>query len=415
MMREGHEDGSTFKPTPQELKEILASHRGWLANQPGKDPLPPRDHYLEEVEPVYPDWRSRALSRPERANLSEAELSGANLSGAELSGANLSGASLVGAVLNEARLIDADLRSARLNGAQLIGATLSNSDLSNANLLNAVLSNARLRSADLTQANMFHAILCNANLRYAIVTGTTLAYADLTRATYAPKSAPPDSYVAGILGLSTVAFVPGEEIGLVQLRKLLQDAGLRDLEREATYTIERLRTKSYFQNRRFGRGHSAIEGTFRMVAFDWTTAYGKNPGRAGLLIILLWLLCIPAFSWSVVRPESKDNVGGIYQVFPKDRIVAVPTGHPPAEGISELVTDPDWKSAIPRAAYFSLISATNIGFQQFTPGDWIGRLQSQEYALKAEGWVRSVAGAQSLLSLYLLAIWVLTYFGRPFQ
>jgi hypothetical protein len=26
-----------------------------------------------------------------------------------------------------------------------------------------------------------------------------------------------------------------------------------------------------------------------------------------------------------------------------------------------------------------------------------------------------VAGLQSLLSVYLLAIWALTYFGRPFQ
>jgi hypothetical protein len=57
----------------------------------------------------------------------------------------------------------------------------------------------------------------------------------------------------------------------------------------------------------------------------------------------------------------------------------------------------------------------NIGFQQFTPGDWIRRLQPHEYALKAEGWVRMVAGAQALLSVFLLAMWVLTQFGRPFQ
>jgi hypothetical protein len=29
--------------------------------------------------------------------------------------------------------------------------------------------------------------------------------------------------------------------------------------------------------------------------------------------------------------------------------------------------------------------------------------------------VRVVAGIQSLLSIYLIAIWVVTYFGRPFQ
>ena len=46
---------------------------------------------------------------------------------------------------------------------------------------------------------------------------------------------------------------------------------------------------------------------------------------------------------------------------------------------------------------------------------WLARLQTREYTLRATGWVRVVAGLQSLLSIYLIAIWVLTYFGRPFQ
>jgi hypothetical protein len=38
----------------------------------------------------------------------------------------------------------------------------------------------------------------------------------------------------------------------------------------------------------------------------------------------------------------------------------------------------------------------------------------REYDLKAVGWARTVSGFQSLLSVYLIALWVLTYFGRPF-
>ena len=38
-----------------------------------------------------------------------------------------------------------------------------------------------------------------------------------------------------------------------------------------------------------------------------------------------------------------------------------------------------------------------------------------EYSLQAVGWVRVVAGAQALLSVYLLAMWVLTQFGQPFE
>jgi hypothetical protein len=65
--------------------------------------------------------------------------------------------------------------------------------------------------------------------------------------------------------------------------------------------------------------------------------------------------------------------------------------------------------------YFSLLSAFSLGWRDLTVGTWISRLQPREYILRATGWVRVVAGLQSLLSIYLLALWVLTYFGRPFE
>jgi hypothetical protein len=39
-------------------------------------------------------------------------------------------------------------------------------------------------------------------------------------------------------------------------------------------------------------------------------------------------------------------------------------------------------------------------------------LAPREYSLEAVGWVRVVAGAQALLSVYLLAMWALTQFGQ---
>jgi hypothetical protein len=61
------------------------------------------------------------------------------------------------------------------------------------------------------------------------------------------------------------------------------------------------------------------------------------------------------------------------------------------------------------------LSAVNIGFEQFNPGDWIRRMQAREYTLEAVGWVRTIAGVQSVLSVYLLAMRALTQFGRPFD
>jgi hypothetical protein len=65
--------------------------------------------------------------------------------------------------------------------------------------------------------------------------------------------------------------------------------------------------------------------------------------------------------------------------------------------------------------YFSLLSAFSLGWRELNVGTWIARVQPREYVLRATGWVRTVAGIQSLLSVYLLALWVLTYFGRPFE
>lgn len=64
---------------------------------------------------------------------------------------------------------------------------------------------------------------------------------------------------------------------------------------------------------------------------------------------------------------------------------------------------------------FSLLSAFHIGFREFNVGTWLARLQAREYALNPLGWVRVVSGAQSLLSVYLLAIRALTDSGRPVQ
>jgi hypothetical protein len=114
--------------------------------------------------------------------------------------------------------------------------------LSEAFLWETDLSLADLNRARLIRAQLNGANLSSANLSGANLTGAQFANADLTNAIYAPASEPLYPYVAGIKGLATVRVPPGEEIGLVQLRKLLQNAGLRDLERETTYTIERVRT-----------------------------------------------------------------------------------------------------------------------------------------------------------------------------
>ena len=65
--------------------------------------------------------------------------------------------------------------------------------------------------------------------------------------------------------------------------------------------------------------------------------------------------------------------------------------------------------------YFSVLSAFNIGWRELNVGNWIARIQPNEYKLQASGWTRALSGVQSIISVYLLALSVLAYFGRPFE
>jgi hypothetical protein len=196
---------------------------------------------------------------------------------------------------------------------------------------------------------------------------------------------------------------------LVQLRKLLHDAGLSDEERQATYSIQRSVTVGRLSK---FLSFEWIEGILRIVAFEWTTAYGLHPEWALRWIFLLGTILTPVYMFAILHPTSAS---GIVRVFPADRLDGT-ADNPAVEGKrkKQLIQAKSWRGALPNAAYFSLISAVNIGFEQFTPGDWIRRLQRRAYSLEAVGWVRVTAGVQALLSVYLLALWVLTQFGQPF-
>ncbi len=67
------------------------------------------------------------------------------------------------------------------------------------------------------------------------------------------------------------------------------------------------------------------------------------------------------------------------------------------------------------ATCFSLLSAFNVGFREFNIGHGLRLLMKREYDIRALGWARTLAGIQSLISVYLVALWLLTYFGRPFE
>jgi hypothetical protein len=167
------------------------------------------------------------------------------------------------------------------------------------------------------------------------------------------------------------------------------------------------------------------------VAFGCTIDYGLRPGRALVIIlfgiVLMTMVYMPVIKKDPLLPWLNLDLawlkadlpllgpGAIYKDMPKDQR-ETPSGSAmtQAGGGTQLLVEEQWPSAARWAFWFSARSAFQIGFQQFSVGDWLARVQSSEFTLRASGWVRTISGLQSLLSLYLVAIWALSYFGRPF-
>jgi uncharacterized protein YjbI with pentapeptide repeats len=459
-----------WKPSESELASILKRHKDWISQMGSSNPaIAGRANLcnadlnganlsgssLQGARLAEANLRNATLSR---SDLREADLIAANLIGADPKGANLSGANLSGALMFSPiffpnRLFDpfgsftlrirrvtdlseVDLSNANLNAANLFAANLTSANLRNANLEGARLNSAKLVAADLSIANLKAAGLSGADLQASTLDGTDIAGAtftgaNLTNAFYEPISSPSSVHLSGMTGIKTLHFGLGGQTGLILLRKALQEAGLRQLEREATYAIEH-GVNAYALA---GHGDDAdyegtelirrdigamVEGAFKVVFFEWTTDWGLRPGRA-LLILVAGIGFFSVFYFVALSPRHLTAGAGIYREWPQGRIVesanAQGTGWDCSvaqEAESERLQPGLW-CMIGFALYFSLLSAFSIGWRDLNVGSWLTKLQPLEFGLRARGWARFVSGLQSLVSVYLVAIAILTYFGGPFQ
>lgn len=393
------------------------------------------------------------------ASLRGAILRGANLGWSDLSEAKLDKANLVGAQLSVADLSRADLDNANLSGAELIGANLSGADLSRASL-----RGANLWGANLTRAYLIEADLGGARLRGAILSGADLTDADLgcsdlsgadlswTRFEPKPGSLPGITGLLYLHGLDSLKFKEANSYGLMELRETFKKAGMRDQERQLTYALNHIRRvnaweiikkKAEIEKEEKGKTEKAkgekkeitwltvgiawLGNKFEQVMFEWTCDYGMTPSRPLLIMFaFLFVFTLPY----LLALGSRNPRAGIWLVLLPDRVLDRQIKDRPVKltfrtPLRRPLPAKLWARFRARcrrvwrglrlALYFSLLSAFNIGWRELNVGNWITRIQKREYTLRGTGWVRMISGIQALLSVYLLALWVLTYFGRPFE
>jgi hypothetical protein len=232
--------------------------------------------------------------------------------------------------------------------------------------------------------------------------------------------------------LETLRF-KDSEMGLVELRKAFMEAGIRSAERKVNYALQRARTvnlRAYGWDRQGATFWDHAEAWMRDVLFDWTCRYGLKPGWALGWIVGLWLsFAIPYTAFLFQKPRvAQEPADWKVNAAPdgsQSGIWAVPLEKRVASGSSDPVLvhvdleKEGWVKglcrAVPMGLFFSLISAFSTGYKDLDVGRWIERIKFKETTLRATGWVRSISGVQSLVSFYLLVLWLLTYFGRPFE
>ena len=367
-----------------DLAGVLFRHERWLRNPNSGDTKDAANLSNKDLKQA--DLRRRDLRQVvfENADLSSADLSDADLRGARFDGAIL--------------------RNANLKGAQLRGAFFRNTCLNNTDLTKADLRGAILTGADMTDANILDARLRRSKLKYVL---------------YQPISVPQSHYIAEISGLDTLRFSPGSQDALVRLRELLRKAGLRDLERKATYSLESTMARQLLS---YPDALSKIEGATRIVLFEWTTKWGMKPARALIIVLFLMAVAFVIYYFFVANwsPFLQCGLGrrfsecGVFQVWPSDRLDPASTKMIARDATVVRISKGPIRS-VGWAIYFSVLSTFQIGLRDVELGRWIWRLQRREYVLRGHGLIRIVSGLQSLACLYLISVSALTYFGRPFQ
>ena len=428
-----------WTPRRELLDKIIADHALWSQQSRSNRANTPGRAVLCNAVIFNADFRGAKL---EESMFSGARMMNARFDDAELHFADFSSAHLMNASFNNSRMQTSNFRNSELHNATFNGTympytnfrtaslinatfnavesdngddttTLWSADYTNADLRNTQFIKAQLRGAKLVNANLDGATLKHANLRKTVVTGTRFSAVDLTGALYAPVSPPPENNFAGLVGLHTVTFPEGEQTGLVQLRGQLRRSGLRSLEREATFAIENNKVSHKLQA---GAVYEKIGALAELVFFGWTVGWGFQPGRAFLILLGFLVLLAPIYSFSIATNRyDLQKRSGIYRIWQRERLEVDQSGISVRNDIRVERLSGSILRVLLWGCYFSLLSAFHIGWRDINVGTWLARLQFREFAIRGYGWTRTLSGIQSLTSVYLLAMWILSEFGRPFE
>ena len=358
-------DSSNRHRVIEDLDAKLQAHERWVnagGCQPDKDGNVNREDASLQVA---------AIDVPKIGKLEPLSLFRADLRGKSLNGRNLRCVSFIGADLTEASLFGADLRGAFFNRAAMVHTNLERTDLRGA---------------------IFH-------------------HADVTRLIYQPAQAPKPPSLALSKNLNAVTY-DDDPTALYAAKTALKERGYLDAHKDVIAALRRSQPPEDSLAPGIRIARAAAARSVQTVLFDWTCEFGSNAFRPLVVIACLWLMCGITYGLAIM----KGGRGGLFLVATGERI---PKGkkspHVMRLHCGQATRLRRLKSSMSVGLFFSFRRTFHFGFKELDFGNWLKLLQSREFDIRAYGWPRVLSGAQSITSIYLLALSILSAFSTPFD
>lgn len=439
-------DGAGKTRTLTDFSDIVSRHRVWVKTAGAEGA---RANFtkanlqglkIQMVELVNATFSSADLSRSDftAVNLTGADLSGITLSDAHWSGVVLVNANLSGAFISQTEMLWTQLQKAKFSNSSVLGSKITDSNLKGAKLDHTTFVGGSLQNSLLDDADLRSAGLLGTDL-----SGTRFSGADLQDTAYEPITAPELRGIANAHHLESLRMLTSPD-ALTALRQAFVAGGYTEQRNRLTYVLKRqendLRwrrahdtncTEPSCRTERL-LGHECVEGAcqgrwvnyfyygLNWIFFDWTVRYGMAPEHALMLLIgqgIFFALVYCGFlhfsrrsSLIMVKRRRASKPESLRRVRYRPRIIPSSTGW--RYRWNWLVRE---IHLIRVALFFSLLNTFHSGFNAVDPGKWIRLLTKHEYNLEPERWLRTVAGVQTVVSLFLFAMWLLTQFGHPFE
>lgn len=395
-------------------------------------------------------WLSSAGHEGARADLTAADLNDLDSAAADMKVVNLESAVMPGVKIGKADAV-VFLKNADLSGAQLfetklfgmmegvylsgaffnltkISGTITGADLANARIVNADFTGANLAKSNLSGASIFDSNFANTFLGGADLSKATVLGGDWTDANFLttdvkellfePIKTPEIRAFAGAKNLEFIRYGTSPD-AVTLLRNSLRENGFDDAGRKVTYALKRRHNELYREQ----AGDNWVKYIYyflNLIFFDWTVRYGLEPARALMIVLYVWLFFAAIYDLFIHFPGRsgiflvKNRVRKNAELTSAMRVRPRVVGG--AKGWNFLLhwLASEWR-VLRISLFFSAARALHLGYGELDLGRWLQMLTKREYELRPKHWTRAIAGWQSLISLYLIVMWLLTEFGDPFD